>query len=159
MDRKLYYKEWAKNNRDKLKKAWTKYNRSKKKKDCAKRYYENNKVKILLAGAEWRKKNPDKVKLYTKKWKIRNPDKVKAIQKNYQLKHGLEKGRKYRSKNWYKKLAQAAVARAVKYRKLKRLPCLICGEKKSQAHHPDYSKRLEVLWLCQRHHVMEHSKV
>lgn len=33
-----------------------------------------------------------------------------------------------------------------------RLPCRVCGDPKSQAHHDDYSKPLEVEWLCFRHH-------
>jgi hypothetical protein len=27
-----------------------------------------------------------------------------------------------------------------------------CGETKVDAHHPDYSKPLEVVWLCRKHH-------
>jgi hypothetical protein len=41
-------------------------------------------------------------------------------------------------------------------RKLKPEPCYLCGEKKVHAHHPDYSKPLEVFWLCQRCHTKIH---
>ncbi len=40
---------------------------------------------------------------------------------------------------------------------LVKLPCTVCGEKDSQAHHEDYSKPLEVLWLCTVHHKEKHT--
>jgi hypothetical protein len=41
---------------------------------------------------------------------------------------------------------------AVEVGKIKRLPCEVCGNPKSQGHHEDYSKPLEVRWLCANHH-------
>lgn len=35
-------------------------------------------------------------------------------------------------------------------------PCEICGEIKSFAHHEDYTKPLEVVWLCRKHHDLLH---
>lgn len=40
--------------------------------------------------------------------------------------------------------------------KIVRQPCEVCGEKKSEAHHKDYSKPLEVIWLCREHHFENH---
>ncbi len=40
--------------------------------------------------------------------------------------------------------------------KLSRQPCEVCGSGDSQMHHPDYSKPLEVVWLCREHHLDEH---
>ena len=35
---------------------------------------------------------------------------------------------------------------------LTRLPCLVCGDSPSHAHHEDYSRPLDVTWLCASHH-------
>ena len=43
--------------------------------------------------------------------------------------------------------------------KLTRQPCAECGSEKSQMHHPDYSKPLDVVWLCRRHHSALHIKL
>lgn len=42
--------------------------------------------------------------------------------------------------------------------KLKRLPCEVCGAW-AQMHHDDYSKPLEVRWLCRRHHGHHHAVI
>lgn len=41
---------------------------------------------------------------------------------------------------------------------LERKPCEMCGEERSDAHHDDYSKPLEVRWLCRKHHMELHRK-
>lgn len=48
--------------------------------------------------------------------------------------------------------ANTAVSNAVRDGRLVRQPCAVCGAPKSEAHHPDYSKPLEVEWLCFQHH-------
>lgn len=40
--------------------------------------------------------------------------------------------------------------------KIVKLPCQVCGNIEVEAHHPDYSKPLDVKWLCIMHHRMEH---
>lgn len=45
---------------------------------------------------------------------------------------------------------------AIKSGKLVRQPCEKCGEPKTDAHHDDYSKPLEVRWLCRAHHAEHH---
>ena len=44
----------------------------------------------------------------------------------------------------------------IKRGKIEKLPCLFCGNPNSEAHHQDYSKPLEVTWLCKEHHLMIH---
>lgn len=40
--------------------------------------------------------------------------------------------------------------------KLVRLPCEMCGDKKSEGHHTDYGEPLKVSWLCRKHHEEWH---
>lgn len=39
---------------------------------------------------------------------------------------------------------------------IKRKPCEICNSNVSHGHHDDYSKPLEVVWLCPLHHMERH---
>ncbi|KKQ63520.1 MAG: hypothetical protein US85_C0016G0016 [Candidatus Shapirobacteria bacterium GW2011_GWF1_38_23] len=48
------------------------------------------------------------------------------------------------------------VYRAVSSGVLKRQSCFICGHDKTDAHHEDYSKPLEVVWLCRNCHITKH---
>jgi hypothetical protein len=38
-------------------------------------------------------------------------------------------------------------------------PCIVCGEKKVDRHHPDINKPLEVVFLCRLHHKQEHKNM
>lgn len=49
--------------------------------------------------------------------------------------------------------ARRAVTNAIEYGRLVKEPCSVCGEQKVEAHHPDYSKPFEVVWVCKPHHA------
>lgn len=68
---------------------------------------------------------------YTKSYKNNNPEVVKAHRK---------------------------VRRAISRGELERKPCEVCGEEPADAHHDDYSKPLQVRWLCREHHIEEHDR-
>jgi len=59
-------------------------------------------------------------------------------------------------RNKHKRYAHGKVAFAIHQGSLTRQPCEVCGEMKAQAHHDDYSKPLEVKWLCTKHHGERH---
>lgn len=44
----------------------------------------------------------------------------------------------------------------VKRGKVDKLPCEICGSERSEAHHEDYTRPLQVHWLCRDHHLELH---
>lgn len=52
--------------------------------------------------------------------------------------------------------ARAMVSWHVKTGNIEKQPCSICGEKASVAHHEDYAKPLDVVWLCRPHHAARH---
>lgn len=58
----------------------------------------------------------------------------------------------------YQNKAHQAVQRALASGKLLRQPCEQCGAPKTHAHHADYSKPLEVQWLCPLCHKAVHRK-
>jgi hypothetical protein len=72
------------------------------------------------------------------------------------VKNGINK--RYVAKFPYKKKATQAVNNAIRDKKLMRLPCVVCGNK-AQAHHEDYSKPLDVIWYCPKHHKDRHREL
>jgi len=50
--------------------------------------------------------------------------------------------------------AALAVSNAVRDGRLVKQPCEFCGALKVEAHHDDYTKPLEVRWLCNKHHKL-----
>lgn len=74
------------------------------------------------------------------------------------------KCRQMREYNKLPKYIKAAEARsAVRTGKangtLVQQSCCCCGEKETEAHHPDYDSPLEVVWLCREDHRKEHNKI
>lgn len=55
-----------------------------------------------------------------------------------------------------RKKAQAKLRRAVLSGVVKPMPCWICGAK-AEAHHPDYDRPIDVVWLCPPHHSQTHA--
>jgi len=112
-------------------------------------YYQTNKVRLDIKNKEWAKSNSIKRKEIAnnwnkrnrgicskniKAWKSKNKDKVKAHDK---IKYAIKKGN----------------LKAPKY-------CEHCGLiEKLQAHHSDYSKPLDVIWLCVLCHNKEHIRL
>jgi len=83
--------------------------------------------------------------------------KMRAARACGRVKSGENKLRikKYEAKHPHKRAAHNAVRRAIVSGRLTPQPCVKCG-KKAQAHHNDYSKPLQVVWLCPRHHAEHH---
>lgn len=78
-------------------------------------------------------------------WAIRNADVL------------TEKCRTLRREEPEKYRARSAVSNAIRDGRLGRGQCEICCDW-AHAHHEDYSKPLEVRWLCPKHHSEEHRK-
>lgn len=88
--------------------------------------------------------------------------KYKEYQKQYRqtesCKEAMKRGRKkYVERNPEKIKAKNAINNAIAYGKMDRGACEICGESNADGHHPDYSKPLDVKWLCHQHHMDHHN--
>ena len=96
-----------------------------------------------------RNKNIEKYREYDRE-RAKLPDRAKAAQ---------EISTAWRKADSRRLRAHNAVARAIKKGLLVRCPCVRCGEQKSLAHHEDYDKPLEVMWLCQPCHKQRHKEL
>lgn len=69
-----------------------------------------------------------------------------------------KESRNYRKKYPEKFRAQQFLNYYLRLGKVKKFPCKKCGSKTVHAHHSDYSKPLNVTWLCPVHHRELHKK-
>jgi len=96
-----------------------------------------------------RSKNLEKIRAYDRE-RGKIPERIKA---------NTDINRIWRAEDKRRQLAHTAVARAIRNGKLVRNPCIRCGEQKSLAHHEDYDKPLDVVWLCQPCHKKRHKEI
>lgn len=68
-----------------------------------------------------------------------------------------ESARKWVEENPKKRRVHGIVSYALRIGHLKKMPCVVCGDGKSHAHHCDYDKPLDVMWLCALHHAEWHA--
>jgi hypothetical protein len=106
----------------------------------------------------------EKQREYHKTYRDKDPEKARRLHaercKRYRERHPVRATKingSYRKRNPEKAKAHGIVSYAIRKGHLVRQPCW-CGNLKSQAHHADYSKPLEVVWLCQKHHKELHRK-
>ena len=94
------------------------------------------------------------------RWVRKNREKVQAKQKRYN-ENNKEKLREKDQRNYdpVKNRAYANLRYARKIGKVVKGECEQAGEDcygEVQAHHDDYTKSLDVRWLCARHHTLHH---
>lgn len=97
-----------------------------------------------------------------RKYRKNNIDKMRKYQREYNRKWRKNNGYaieyKWAKNNTEKRKVHRLLQYAVKIGHIIKKPCEVCGEK-AVAHHPDYSKPLEVKWLCKIHHRAEHERI
>lgn len=107
-------------------------------------HYQKNKKRILGKSKLYYMENRDhKIKL-ARKWVKNNPIKRKL---------NLEK---YKSANKHKIKMRSILNKALLKGTVVKSSCVICGNKKVEAHHDDYTKPLDIKWLCRSHHGAWH---
>jgi hypothetical protein len=55
-----------------------------------------------------------------------------------------------------KVMARIELNNAIRHKIVEKQSCSVCGNSNSQAHHIDYTKPLDVIWLCPVHHSEIH---
>lgn len=102
--------------------------------------------------ADVRKNRLDKLDHYREydRKRAKNPERAKAAS---------EIIRAWRQADKRRDACHNAVSRAIKNGSLVRQPCIRCGNEKSLAHHEDYDKPLDVMWLCQPCHKQRHKEL
>ena len=90
--------------------------------------------------------------------RIREYDKLRGKNKE-RMKASSEITAMWRNEDKRRSKCHSAVAKAIKSGLLKRLPCERCGCEKSLAHHEDYDKPLDVIFLCQPCHKQRHKEI
>jgi len=89
-----------------------------------------------------------------------NIEKFRAYDRARGNRQSAEDVKRYRKNNPEKYKAHRAVAYAVRAGTLIPMSCKVCGQVDGvHAHHEDYSKPLDVQWLCPEHHHAAHKKV
>ena len=89
-------------------------------------------------------------------YRVQNREKFRAYNRKYnkEWRHKFGYASEMRSRLKYpeKEKARRELQYAVKKGLIKREPCEVCDDLRSQAHHEDYTKPLQVKWLCAIHH-------
>ncbi len=115
-------------------KEWRKDHQERKRKEISEKslrdYHEKNRLEKQKI---WKSNNKDKLRQYTRTARQKNP--FKSAARTY---------------------VYAAIKEGILIRPLECSRCL--KECKSEAHHEDYMKPLEVIWLCRSCHGKEHRK-
>ena len=126
-----------------------------------------------IRHAQWQKDNPEARKVISKKYsssargleaqaryRERHRDKLRVRWREWYHAHKdreLARQRVRRTTDKEKHYAREQVAYALKTGKLVKGPCEICGTTKQvEGHHEDYSKPLDVNWLCMPDHKKWH---
>lgn len=79
--------------------------------------------------------------------RFQRPERKKAIKETLAKRDPIKRRASYLTSN------------AIRDGRLIQQPCEKCNDPAAEAHHDDYSKPLDVRWLCRKHHLEHHGKV
>jgi len=145
------------------------------KKVYAKKYYQQNKTELLRKQKIYARQNREKISLNKKKYRAKNRDKYVLYNREYYAKNRTEcrkliddwtkRNRKKlneKSNEYYHIKADKTKIEArykAKYYGVKKSFCEKCGAiNLLQNHHPDYTKPLFTITLCEECHLNIHGK-
>lgn len=121
------------------------YSKDKENKDGLKRYC---KACCKALDRSYIERNREKHNEKSLRWQKANP------------RYEKERWVRYRKNNRVKIRARQKLRYHVSVGNIVRGNCVVCGTSKVEAHHHDYSKPLDVIWLCHLHHArVEHGLI
>src|SRR3990167_9749583 len=89
---------------------------------------------------------------YFREYRAKNKERLLLYHREYRRAYRLAN----RNNVITKDKCRSKLKRAVQLGTVKRLPCTYCGARKVQAHHSDYQKPLQVIWMCHLCHKKAH---
>lgn len=114
---------------------------------------------------KYRADNMESVRAYDRQRGL-DPKRQANNRANYRKRISTPEGREreWQKKRGYinstKRAANIIVGNYLRDGKLIRQPCERCGDNQAvDAHHEDYSKPLDVMWLCKKHHGERHREI
>jgi len=130
---KAYLKEWRERNKEKIKEYMKAY---------GPKYFQDNKERLNPIRQAWRDNNIEKSRSYTRKWYQENKDKLAPIDKvkasvRRKIRTNIDNGNIEKKSHCEKCNHDGSIFRIEK-------------------HHEDYSKPLEVIFLCAKCHKIRH---
>jgi hypothetical protein len=118
--------------------------------------------KAAVQSRSWRENNRERYLSGIKKAndeRRKDPEKwAKKLEQNrVSAKKHKEKRNAYaKTRDKLKLAARRAIRNRIYRGYMKRGSCDVCGVPNADAHHANYSKPLEVRWLCRKHHAEAH---
>ncbi len=102
---------------------------------CTKEKYDKNRATHISATITWNRNNKKKCLNNLRNYRKNMSDEQRLrCSVRRKLRYAVEKG------------------------KIKRGNCCVCNEPNGIGHHEDYSKPLDVIWVCDKHHKRHHRK-
>lgn len=126
------------------------------------KFYKNKRLKDGLAS-ECKTCSKERMGLWVLKNSQQWRNRCKKYHKQYRDNHSVEcklYNKKTRLKYPDRVKCRSSILTAIRSGKIKkRNSCEICYNGPTHGHHEDYSKPLDVIWLCSRCHAMLHASV
>lgn len=130
-------------------------------KESRRQYRERHKERLLAYSRDYYQRNRERMLEYF----AERRDDPQVQEREKENKHSYRRTPEYKArqrevmKQWYQDpvyrahhRARALANRAIKAGKLIRQPCQVCKALPTEAHHEDYNRPLDVIWLCKVHH-------